>query len=324
LCGEFGKQLVTPKKALLTKKGFFFTSVFYQQKKERSMYYDDNTVIYHNGDWLPAKAARTGLYQQSFHYGNGVFEGIRAYATPAGAKILRAEAHYERLLYSARTMHLDVSQSVTELIEITEQLLARNDLQNAYIRPLIYSDENMGLQAESQSNLFICAWDWAQYFDTGQLNIMTSPYCRPDPRSCHVDAKVTGHYANSILAMKDARNKGFDDALLLDQRGYVAEATGANFFLQQDGVLYTPPKGNILPGITRTIVMELAAANGIPVEEKYFTPDWIYGAQGAFLTGTAVEVKAIGMVDEQPFGLPWEDTYGAVLQQQFQQKVRAA
>jgi len=288
------------------------------------MYYDDNTVIYHNGQWLPAKQARAGLYQQSFHYGNGVFEGIRAYATEAGSKILRARAHYERLLYSARTMHLDVAYSVDELISISEQLLAKNQLQNAYIRPLIYSDENMGLQAESQSNLFICAWDWAQYFDTGQLRLMTSPYRRPDPRSCHVDAKVTGHYANSILAMKDAKVKGYDDALLLDQQGFVAEATGANFFVQRDGVLYTPPKGNILPGITRTIVMELAAANGMDVEEKHFTPDWIHGAEGAFLTGTAVEVKAIGTLDDAPFSLPWEDTFGAKLQQQFQHTVRAA
>jgi len=288
------------------------------------MYYDDNTVIYHNGQWLPATEARTGLYQQSFHYGNGVFEGIRAYATRQGSQILRARAHYERLLYSAKTMYLEVSHTVDELIALSEQLLEKNHLRNAYIRPLIYSDENMGLQPESRSNLFICAWDWAQYFDTGQLRVMTSPYRRPDPRSCHVDAKVTGHYANSILAMKDAKVKGFDDALLQDQQGYVAEATGANFFVQRDGVLYTPPKGNILPGITRTIVMELAAANGIRVEEKHFTPEWIYGAQGAFLTGTAVEVKAIATVDEQPFSLPWKDTFGALLQQQFQQKVRAA
>ena len=139
-----------------------------------------------------------------------------------------------------------------------------------------------------------------------------------------MDAKVTGHYANSILAMKDAKVKGYDDALLLDQQGFVAEATGANFFVQRDGVLYTPPKGNILPGITRTIVMELAAANGMVVEEKHFTPDWIHGAEGAFLTGTAVEVKAIGTFDDVPFSRPWEDTFGATLQQQFQHTVRAA
>ncbi len=287
------------------------------------MYYDNNTIIYLNGQWQLAKDTRTGLYQQSFHYGNGVFEGIRAYATDQGTKILRAHEHYERLLYSARTMHIDVGLSVDELIELSYQLLEKNGLQDAYIRPLIYTDEKLGLQAESRSNVFLCAWDWSQYFAAGQLNMKVSPYCRPDPRSCHVDAKVSGHYVNSILAMKDAQLHGYDDGLLLDQHGFVAEASGANFFLQKDGVLFTPPKGNILPGITRSIVMELAAANGIEVQEKLFKPDAIFGAEGAFLTGTAVEVQAIGSVNKQSFSLPWEDTFGALLQQQFHQKVRA-
>jgi branched-chain amino acid aminotransferase len=286
------------------------------------MYYDDNTVIYLNGDWQLAKAAKSGLYQQSFHYGNGVFEGIRAYATDQGTQILRAQAHFERLKYSAKTMHIDINHSVDEMIDASYQLLEKNGLQDAYIRPLVYTNEKLGLQAESQSNLFICAWDWSQYFDAGELKLKISPYCRPDPRSCHVDAKVSGHYVNSILATKDAHLSGFDDALLLDQKGYVAEASGANFFLQKEGVLYTPPKGNILPGITRSIVMEMCAANGIEVHEKLFKPEDIYGAQGAFLTGTAVEVKAIGSVNEHPFSMNWDETFGALLQQQFHQKVR--
>jgi branched-chain amino acid aminotransferase len=286
------------------------------------MYYDENTVIYLNGEWQRATAAKTGLYQQSFHYGNGVFEGIRSYATHQGTQILRAQAHFERLLYSAKTMHIEINHSVDEMIDLSYQLLAKNNLQDAYIRPLVYTDEKLGLQAESQSNLFLCAWDWSQYFDAGELKLKVSPYCRPDPRSCHVDAKVSGHYVNSILAMKDAHNDGYDDALLLDQKGYVAEATGANIFVQKDGILYTPPTGNILPGITRTIVMELCAANGIEVQEKLFTAEDIYAAQGAFLTGTAVEIKAIGSVDEKPFDMKWEDTFGALLQQQFHQSVR--
>ncbi len=286
------------------------------------MYYDDSTVIYLNGQWQLAQDTTTGLYQQSFHYGNGVFEGIRSYATSEGTQILRAREHFERLLYSAQTMHIDLPYRVDELIELTYQLLQKNGLQDAYIRPLVYTDEKLGLQAESQANLFVCAWDWSQYFAAGQLNMKVSPYCRPDPRSCHVDAKVSGHYVNSILAMKDAQVHGFDDGLLLDQHGFVAEASGANFFLQKGGVLFTPPKGNILPGITRSIVMELAAANGIEVREELFKPDEIFGAEGAFLTGTAVEVQAIGSVNKRSFSLPWEDTFGALLQQQFHQKVR--
>ncbi len=286
------------------------------------MYYDNKTVTYLNGEWQLAKSAKTGLYQQSFHYGNGVFEGIRSYATDQGTQILRAEAHFERLLYSAKTMHIELNYSVDELIDLSYQLLAKNNLQDAYIRPLVYTDEKLGLQAESKANLFMCAWDWSQYFDAGELRLKVSPYCRPDPRSCHVDAKVSGHYVNSILATKDAHVSGFDDALLLDQKGYVAEASGANFFVQKDGVLYTPPKGNILPGITRTIVMELCATNGIEVQEKLFKPDEIYQADGAFLTGTAVEIKAIGSVDDKPLSLKWEETFGAMLQQQFHQMVR--
>ncbi len=286
------------------------------------MYYDDNTVIYLNGEWQRATSAKTGLYQQSFHYGNGVFEGIRSYATDQGTQILRAKAHFERLLYSAKTMHIEINHSVDEMIEFSYQLLAKNNLQDAYIRPLVYTDEKLGLQAESQSNLFLCAWDWSQYFDAGALKLKVSPYCRPDPKSCHVDAKVSGHYVNSILAMKDAHVSGFDDALLLDQKGYVAEASGANIFVQKDGVLYTPPKGNILPGITRTIVMELCVANGIEVVEKLFKPEDVYSAEGAFLTGTAVEIKAIGSVNEKPFSHVWGDTFGAILKQQFHQTVR--
>ncbi len=286
------------------------------------MYYDDDTVIYLNGEWQLAKAAKTGLYQQSFHYGNGVFEGIRSYATDQGTQILRAQAHFERLLYSAQTMHIEINHSVDEMIDLTYQLLAKNNLQDAYIRPLVYTDEKLGLQAESKSSLFICAWDWSQYFDAGELRLKVSPYCRPDPKSCHVDAKVSGHYVNSILATKDAHVSGFDDALLLDQQGYVAEASGANFFLQKDGILYTPPKGNILPGITRSIVMEMCAANGIKVKEQLFKPEEIEMAEGAFLTGTAVEIKAINSVNDVPFSLSWEDSFGALLQQQFHQKVR--
>ncbi len=286
------------------------------------MYYDNETVIYLNGQWQLAKDTTSGLYQQSFHYGNGVFEGIRAYNTEQGTKILRAKAHYERLLYSAKTMHMDVKYSVGDLIDLTYQLLKKNKLQDAYIRPLVYTDEKLGLQAESKCNLFLCAWDWSQYFAAGELNMKVSPYCRPDPRSCHVDAKVSGHYVNSILAMKDAHQDGFDDALLLDQKGFVAEASGANFFFQKDGELFTPPRGNILPGITRSIVMELAAANDIRVHEKHFTPEEVGVADGAFLTGTAVEIQAIGSINKQSFRLPWGDTFGAMLQQQFNDYVR--
>ncbi|MBL4660085.1 MAG: branched-chain amino acid transaminase [Alcanivoracaceae bacterium] len=286
------------------------------------MYYDKNTTIFLNKQWLKAKDATTGLYQQSFHYGNGVFEGMRAYKTPNGAKVLKVREHFERLLYSAEKMYINLEYTVDELVSICYELLEKNNMQDAYIRPLVYTDENMGLQPESNANLFMCAWKWGQYYDKA-ARVMTSPFRRPDPKSCHVEAKVTGHYTNSLIAIKDAKQKGFDEALLLDNHGFVAEATGANFFFQKGDKLYTAPRGNILPGITRSVVMDLAKENGITVEEKHFTPDDVYNADGAFFTGTAVEVNAIESLDDNKFKKEWHETFGHQLHQQFHEYARS-
>jgi len=209
------------------------------------MYYDDNTVTYLNGQWTLAKNTRSGLYQQSFHYGNAVFEGIRAYATADGTQILRAREHYERLLYSAKTMHLEVKLSVDELIAVSHQLLAKNGLQDAYIRPLVYTEERLGLQAESQTNVFMCAWDWSQYFAAGELNMTWSPYFRPDPNSCLGDAKVSAHYVNSILALKEAPKAGSDDPSLLHPKRDMASARPAYPLVPTTGLLYTHPNATI-------------------------------------------------------------------------------
>lgn len=285
------------------------------------MYYDKNTTIFLNDQWLKAENATTGLYQQSFHYGNGVFEGMRAYETPNGAKVLKIREHFERLLYSAEKMYINLEYTVDELTAICYELLEKNNMQNAYIRPLVYTDENMGLQPESQANLFMCAWEWGKYYDKA-AKVMTSSFRRPDPKSCHVEAKVTGHYTNSLIAIKDAKQKGFDEALLLDNHGFVAEATGANFFFQKNNTLYTAPRGNILPGITRSVIMELAKKNGIKVEEKHFTPEDVYHSDGAFFTGTAVEINPIESLDNNKFNKEWQDTFGHELHQQFNQYAR--
>ena len=286
------------------------------------MYYDENTTIFLNNQWLKAEDATTGLYQQSFHYGNGVFEGMRSYKTAKGAKVLKIKEHFERLLYSAEKMYINLEYSVEELTAICYQLLEKNNMQDAYIRPLVYTDENMGLQPESNANLFMCAWSWGKYYDKA-TKVMISPFRRPDPKSCHVEAKVTGHYTNSLIAMKDAKQKGYDEALLLDNHGFIAEATGANFFYQKGNKLYTAPRGNILPGITRSLVMDLCKKNGIEVEEKHFTPEEVYEADGAFFTGTAVEINAIESLDKYKFKKDWQETFGHQLHQQFNQYVRA-
>lgn len=289
------------------------------------MYFNDNTTIFLNGSWVKASEAQVSLYSQSLHYGIGVFEGIRSYEMTGGeTKIFKAEEHYERLLYSAEKMHIAVDYSVSELTEITYNLLEQNKLSNAYIRPLIYLGNDMALAPAEESHLMIAAWEWKPLLGKELLRVTISPFQRPSPKSCFVDAKVTGHYINSLLAQHDAKARGYSEALLLDGKGFVAEGPGANIFMEKDGKLYTPPKGNILPGITRQTVIELAEAAGISVEEQYFTPEDLKNADGAFFTGTAAEIVGISSVDDHPFKKEFNTTLGAELGQAYSSLVRTS
>jgi branched-chain amino acid aminotransferase len=285
------------------------------------MYYNDNTIVYFNGEWLKAKDLMVSPYAQTMHYGSGAFEGIRSYATPDGTRVFKAEDHYKRLLYSAEKMHLKVNLTVDELTSLTYQLLEKNDLANAYIRPLIFAGANMSLTPTNDVHVMLCAWEWGKYLGDKLLDITISSYQRPNPKSCHVDAKITGHYVNSILATTEAKQKGFDEALLLDANGNVAEGPGGNFFYEKDEVLYTCPVGNILPGITRATIIELCQELGFKLVEKYFTPEDVKGADSAFYTGTAAEVAGIASLDRVPFKLKWEDSLGFILQTKYQRRV---
>ena len=274
------------------------------------MYYNENTIIFLNGEWLKAKDAKTDLYSQTLHYGNGVFEGIRSYDTSKGTVVFKAKEHYERLHYSAEKMYIKLKYSVDELIEVTYQLLEKNNLKNAYIRPLVYLGANMALTPVEEVNVMLSCWEWGKYLGNDLLKATISEYQRPNPKSCHVAAKVVGHYINSILATTDARQKGFGEPILLDANGYVAEGGGSNFFYEKNGKLVTPPLGNILPGITRATVIELAKELGYEVEEKYFTPQDLKETKPdiAFFTGTAAEVIGIQAIDDLVFETKWEDT----------------
>jgi len=170
------------------------------------MYYNENTTVFLNGKWVKAAEAKTDLYAQTLHYGNGVFEGIRSYDTEDGVQVFKAKEHFERLIYSAEKMHINLKYTAQELTDITYELLKKNDLKDAYIRPLIYLGANMSLQPTDEVNVFFCAWEWGKYLGDSLLNIMTSSYQRPNPKSCHVDAKVVGHYTNSILATSEAKH----------------------------------------------------------------------------------------------------------------------
>ena len=285
------------------------------------MYYKENTVVYFNGQWLKAKDLMVNPYVQTMHYGNGVFEGIRSYATPDGTRIFKADEHYQRLLFSAKKMHLKVNYTAEEFAQLTYELLQKNKLSNAYIRPLVFAGANMSLTPTDEVYVLLCAWEWDKYLGNKLLDVMISSYQRPNPKSCHVEAKVTGHYVNSILATTEAKQKGFDEALLLDANGYVAEGPGANFFFEKDEVLYTSPLGNILPGITRATMFELCKELGFKLVEKYFTPEEVNGADSAFFTGTAAEVAGIASLDRVNFKLNWEDSLGSVLQAKYTRRV---
>ena len=286
------------------------------------MYYNNSTVVFLDGKWVKASETTSSLYGQTLHYGIGVFEGIRSYKTEDGNKIFKAKEHYERLHYSAQKMDIDLPYTVEELTELSYALLEKNQLGDAYLRPLVYLGENMSLQTENESHVLLSAWEWGRYLGDKQLDVMTSDFQRPNPKSCFVEAKVTGHYTNSILATNQAKRTGYDEALLLDMNGYVAEGSGANFFFEKDNVLYTAPKGNILQGITRQTIFELAEELGFQVVEKFFTPTEVYDADGAFFTGTAAEVAGIRSLDCKFFKMPWEHTLGYELSSAYQNRVQ--
>jgi branched-chain amino acid aminotransferase len=285
------------------------------------MYYNENTTIFFNGKFIKVKETPISIFNQTMHYGNGVFEGIRAYDTPKGVQIFKAKEHYDRLHYSAKVMHINLSYSSSELEQIGYKLLEVNNLKDAYIRPLVFLGENMSLTPTDEVNVVIMAWEWGKYLGDKLLKVMLSSFQRPNPKSCFVEAKVVGHYTNSILATTEAKSKGFDEALLTDMNGFIAEGPGANFFIEKNGKLVTPPLGNILAGITRQTVFEIAKELHFEIEERLFTPEEIYTADSAFFCGTAAEVIGIASVNEYQFPLKWEDSVGALIQKKYKRRV---
>lgn len=285
------------------------------------MYYNDDSILFFDGEYVKAKEAKTDLYGQSLHYGYAVFEGIKSYKTANGTKIFKAEEHYDRLRKSAEAMHMPFHYSTEEMIESTYKLLEINNLSNAYIRPLVICSPNMSLSKGQKSYLVIEVWNWDNGYLANKLRIMTSSFQRPNPKAFKIEAKVSGHYVNSILASQEAKDKGFDEALVLDENGNVAESSGANVFYEKDGKLYTPQKGNILPGITRATVFEICNQLGISYEEKLFTPQEMQGADAAFFCGTAAEIVAVESLNDIPFRMNWEDSLSAKIQQAYRHLV---
>jgi branched-chain amino acid aminotransferase len=290
-------------------------------KKIEMNYYNSNTVIYLNGQFVKAEDAKTDLYGQSLHYGFAAFEGIRAYKTHNATRIFKAREHYERLKRSCELMGIPFNWNTDDLIKQSYRLLELNHLKDAYIRPLVFSDPQMTLVAPEKVSIMLCAWEWGAYLGDRQLKVCISPFERPNPKSTHIEAKISGNYVNSILATTDAKNKGFDEALLLDHNGNIAEAPGANIFIEKNGKLYTPAKGQILPGITRATIIELCHVLDIEVIEKEINLSFLKNADGAFFCGTAVEVAGIHTIDDNVFRQRWRDSIGATLQRAYKNLV---
>jgi branched-chain amino acid aminotransferase len=288
-------------------------------------YYNNNTVLYLNGAYVKACEATTDYYGQSLHYGYAVFEGIRSYKTAAGdTKIFKAAAHYERLKNSAVALNMPYHWNIDELIEATYEVLSRNNLQDAYIRPVVYAPANMSFNPNNESYIMIAAWEMGLFLGEKLLRVMTSSFQRPNPKGFRIEAKASGHYVNSILASQEAKAKGYDEALLTDMNGYVAEGPGANIFFEKNGKLVTPPAGNILPGITRATVIEICNELNIPVEERLFTTDELKQADTAFFCGTAAEVIGWQSFDEVVFPANWNESIGKKIQQAYKNRVTEA
>ena len=286
------------------------------------MYYNEHTIIYHNGAFVKAADAKTDFYSQSLHYGYAVFEGIRSYKTIQGeTKIFKAVDHFDRLKNSAAALNMPYPFDTAELIAATYEVLRQNDLQDAYIRPLVYAPANMSFAQNKESFIVIEAWKMDPFLGNKLLRVMTSSFERPNPRGFKIEAKATGHYVNSILASQEAKAAGYDEALLNDMNGFVAEGPGANIFLIRDGKLVTPPVGNILPGITRATVIEICHELNIPVEEKLFTTEELKQAEAAFFCGTAAEVIGWESIDDVKFPTRWNETPGKLVQDAYKNLV---
>ena len=271
---------------------------------------DRDGFIWKDGKLVPWREATTHVLTHTLHYGMGVFEGVRAYGQPDGSvAIFRLKDHTQRLLNSAKIFLMDIPWTAEQLSDAQREVVRSNKLSGGcYIRPLaFYGSEKLGIAARGNTvHVAIAAWPWGAYLGADGLEkgirIKTSSFMRHHVNVTMCRAKAVGSYMNSILANQEATMNGYDEALLLDVNGYVAEGAGENLFMVKDGVLYEPMVTSGLMGITRQSVIQLAADLGIPFREKLMTRDDIYLADEAFFTGTAAEVTPIHELDDRPIG----------------------
>ena len=275
------------------------------------MSFDDRDgYIWMDGEFVEWREAKVHVLTHTLHYGVGVFEGVRAYATDNGPAIFRLSRHTERLQQSAKIMGMKIPFSTEVINQAQKEAVIKNNLKSGYLRPMaFYGSEAMGLHAKGlKVHLSIAAWEWGAYLGEDGLEngirVKTSSYNRHHINSTMAKAKTNGHYTNSIMALQEAENAGYDEALMLDTSGYVAEGTGENIFIVRRGKVYTPSLTAALEGITRDTIVELLRSDmNIEVIEKQITRDEIYTADEAFFTGTAAEVTPIKSLDDREIGM---------------------
>ena len=266
-----------------------------------------NGEIWYDGKLIDWQEANTHLLTHTLHYGLGVFEGVRAYGTEKGPSIFRLHDHTDRLFKSASTVNMEIPFS-KEIINIAhEEVIKANKLNECYMRPMcFYGSEGMGLRADNlKVHVMVAAWEWPSYMEPEArekgIKVKLSSYKRQVLNPV-ANAKVNGNYVHSIVALNEALENGFDEALMLDADGYVAEGSGENFFIVKEGILYSPDLDSCLDGITRRTILELAEELGINYEIKKLSVEDVLQADESFFSGTAAEVVPINSLDGKPIG----------------------
>jgi branched-chain amino acid aminotransferase len=272
---------------------------------------DRDGFIWFDGDLKPWREANVHVLTHALHYASSVFEGQRAY----GGTIFKLHEHSERLVNSARLLGFEIPWSADELDAACKQVLKANNMTDAYMRPVAWrGSEKMGVSPKgTKPHLAIAAWEWGKYFDPAKaakgIRLDIAPWRRPAPYTAPVHSKAAGLYMIATLSKQHADNRGYDDALMFDWRGQVAEATGANAFFIRNGELHTPTPDCFLDGITRRTVMDLARRRGVPVIERTIWPEELESFEQMFLTGSAAEVTFVGSAG------PWNFEVGDLSRQ---------
>lgn len=280
--------------------------------------------IWFDGRLIPWEDATVHVMTHTLHYGDGIFEGIRCYHCSDGSSaVFRLQEHVERLFHSAKILQMEIPFTSEEVGSAILETLKANNLRKGYVRPLAFTGEGgKGVNpGNAPIHLMIAVWPWGAYLGdeglTKGIRVKTSSYARHHVNVMMTKSKICGNYVNSVLAKREALGDGYDEALMLDTDGYVAEATGENLFMVRNSVLSTPPADSILPGITRDAVVTLARDMGYEVREERISRDAVYTADEAFFTGTAAEVTPIRELDQRIVGQGEAGPVTKLLQQEF-------